>query len=253
MRLGDQRRIRRRDRDRGGVGLAEHVLHDLRLAGLVRGRCRAGVEALVLRAGVLLVPLLAALVDGLEERIVETLHDDDELLLWPAPVRRRAPAPPRRASNASFFISFLPDTSGHACPLRSMPGSDHAGRLGMRSERHMPMRTASAATVLVDSSVWNRRCRGGSMSAHSADRLQSSADVRSSADADLTRVRSAKSAALRAAVDKSRHTPSERCGERGREAPVAVLELTEHLEAFRRHPGASTTSRCRSSRARSSG
>ena len=47
-RLGDQLGVRRRDRDRGGVGLAEHVLHDLRLAGLVRGRGRAGVEALVL-------------------------------------------------------------------------------------------------------------------------------------------------------------------------------------------------------------
>ena len=81
QRLRDQLGVGRRNGDRRGVRLAQHILYDLRLAGLVRGRCRAGVEALVLGAGILLVPLLAALVDGLEEGIVQTLDDDDELFL----------------------------------------------------------------------------------------------------------------------------------------------------------------------------
>ena len=79
--VGDHRRVRRRNRDRRGVGLAENVADDLRFARFVRGRRRAGVEALVRRTRVLLVPLLAALVDRLEERIVEALDDDDELFL----------------------------------------------------------------------------------------------------------------------------------------------------------------------------
>ena len=36
-RVGDQWRVRRRDRNRHGVGLAQHVLDDLGLARLVRG------------------------------------------------------------------------------------------------------------------------------------------------------------------------------------------------------------------------
>ena len=39
----DQRRVRRRDRDRDGVGFAEHVLDDLGFASLIRGRRRPGL------------------------------------------------------------------------------------------------------------------------------------------------------------------------------------------------------------------
>jgi hypothetical protein len=49
---------------------------------LVGRRRRTRIEALILRVRVLGVPLLAALVDGLEECIVETFDDDHELLLF---------------------------------------------------------------------------------------------------------------------------------------------------------------------------
>jgi hypothetical protein len=42
----------------------------------------AGVEALVLGRGILAVPFLAALVDRLEERVVEAFDHDHELLLF---------------------------------------------------------------------------------------------------------------------------------------------------------------------------
>ena len=80
--LGHQRRIRRRDRDRLDVGTVEQILDDLHLAGLVGAGSRARVEALVATGGILAVPLLAAEMDLLEERVVETLdHDGQRLVL----------------------------------------------------------------------------------------------------------------------------------------------------------------------------
>jgi len=66
--VGDQGRVGRRDRHRDGVGFAEHVSHDLGFTGLVRRRRRSGIEAVIGRTGVLLIPFLATLVDRFEER-----------------------------------------------------------------------------------------------------------------------------------------------------------------------------------------
>ena len=75
-----ERRIRRRDRDRGDAP-GQQVVDDLDLARLVGARRRAGVETLVLRVRVLRLPLLAAQVDLLEERVVEPLDHDRQRLL----------------------------------------------------------------------------------------------------------------------------------------------------------------------------
>ena len=78
--VGGERRVRGRDRDRGDAP-GQQVVDDLDLAGLVGARRRAGVQALVLGVRVLRLPLLAAQVDLLEERIVEPLDDDRQRLL----------------------------------------------------------------------------------------------------------------------------------------------------------------------------
>src|SRR5690606_31198495 len=51
------------------------------LASFIRSRSRSRVEAFVLGILVFRIPLLTALMDSLEERIVEALDHDDELLL----------------------------------------------------------------------------------------------------------------------------------------------------------------------------
>src|SRR5208282_1358608 len=106
---------------------------DLRFARLVRGRCRAGVEALVRRTGVLLVPLLAALVDGLEERIVEALDDDDQLFLLRQRGARRQSQRRGGQSECDLLHGFLPylaSRENSPAPILSMteleasPGAD---------------------------------------------------------------------------------------------------------------------------------
>ena len=63
-------------------GRDQQILDDLHFARLVGARGRPGIEACVAARGIFAVPFLAAEMDLLEERIVETLdHDGQGLVL----------------------------------------------------------------------------------------------------------------------------------------------------------------------------
>src|SRR6185437_1206123 len=80
-RLGDQRRVRGRNRNASRIRPAEDITDDLSLARFVRRRGRPGIGTLIVGVWILRIPLQAALVHRLEIRIVEALDDNDELLL----------------------------------------------------------------------------------------------------------------------------------------------------------------------------
>ena len=96
----------------------QKIVDDLHLACLVRAGGRTGVEALVLRVGVLALPLLAAEMNLLEERIVETLHDDRERLLLSARGARRQA---QNARATKLKLRFITSASCCGCRPVSWP------------------------------------------------------------------------------------------------------------------------------------
>ena len=129
-----QRRIGRRDGDRGHA-LGQEVIDDLNLTGLVGAGRRPGVEAGVALPLVLGIPLLAAEIDLLEERVVEALDHDGQGLVLAQRGLRGDHQDGCTASPSSVFMVSLPCESRHQGRIAVSPGAESSEAADRRSRR----------------------------------------------------------------------------------------------------------------------